>query len=262
MSTDLRVEIDGPVGTVTFTRPEQRNAFTQHMLHDLRRMLFALEADPAVRVVVLRGSGGVFSSGADLSALQASTPAAVRRSNRDWIDLFAAIERLELPVVASVEGYAVAGGTELILACDLVVASDTARFGLSEMRVGVIPGAGACVRLTRWVGRAAAKELLFTGDPISAERARDIGLVNRLVPTSELDAATRELATKLASRSSAALSAAKRAVNVGSELDLDRGIEYVLAEFAALFDGADQREGMKAFLQKRAPVFETRRRGD
>jgi enoyl-CoA hydratase/carnithine racemase len=260
MSRELLVEVDGPVGTVVFNRAEQRNAFTQRMLVDLRRELLDLQANPAVRVVVLRGAGGVFSSGADLTALRASTAQEVRRSNRDWIDLFATIERLDLPVVASVEGYAVAGGTELTLSCDLVVAADTARFGLSEMRVGVIPGAGACVRLTRWVGRAAAKELLFTGDPVSAERAYQMGLVNRVVPGPDLLAVTRDLAIRLASRSSAAVSAAKRAVNIGSEMDLDRGIEYVLAEFATLFGGVDQREGMAAFLEKRRPVFATRSR--
>lgn len=259
--TGIGVDRDGPIGCVTLDRPERRNALTQAMLASLRAALLDLERDAAVRVVVLRGAGGVFSTGADLGELADVGPDEVRRSNRDWIDLFATIERLDLPVIASVEGWAVAGGTELTLACDLVVAARGARFGLSEMRVGVIPGAGACIRLTRWVGRARAKEILFTGDPITADRAYELGLVNRVVADGELAAATRDLALTLAGRSSAALTAAKRAVNIGSELDLDRGIEYALGEFSALFAGPDQREGMTAFLEKRPPAFAARRTG-
>jgi enoyl-CoA hydratase/carnithine racemase len=258
VTADLRVDREGPVTTVTFTRPERRNSFTQAMVVELRDVLRRLDADPSVRVVVLTGAGGVFSSGADLSALSSASPESVRRSNRDWIDLFATVERIEVPVVAAVSGYAIAGGTELTLACDLVVAEESARFGLSEMRVGVIPGAGACVRLPQWVGRAVAKELLFTGDPIPARRAYEVGLVNRVVPDGELGAATAALAERLASRSPRALAAAKRAVNIGAELDLDRGIEYALVEFTALFAGPDQAEGMSAFLEKRPPVFADR----
>lgn len=256
---EVAVHRDGPVGYVTFDRRARANAFTRAMLGAIRDALRAHDTDPLVRVVVLRGAGGVFSAGADLAELAASDPESVRRSNRAWIELFATVERLDVPVIASVEGYAIAGGTELTLACDLVVAAQNARFGLTEMRVGVIPGAGACVRLPRWVGRARAKELLFTGDVITAARAHELGMVNRVVPDDTLAAATDELARHVASRSSAALTAAKRAVNTGSELDLDRGIEYVLAEFAALFAGADQEEGMRAFLEKRAPRYAPRR---
>lgn len=261
MIPEVQVVRDGAVGCVTFNRPDRANAFTQAMLVAIRAALRDLDGDPEVRVVVLRGAGGVFSAGADLTEVAAADPAGVRHSNRAWIELFAAIERLELPVIASVEGHAIAGGTELTLACDLVVAAENARFGLTEIRVGVIPGAGACVRLPRWVGRAHAKELLFTGDVIRAERAYELGLVNRVVPDGTLWTATAELAQHLASRSSAALAAAKRAVNIGAELDLDRGIEFVLGEFASLFAGADQKEGMSAFLDKRAPTYSPRRTG-
>lgn len=258
---DVEVGTVGAVGHVRFNRPHRRNAFSRAMLVALRTALLELEADPAVRVVVLSGTGGVFSTGADLSELRDSDSEAVRRSNRDWIDLFATVERLEVPVVASVAGWAIAGGTELTLACDLVIAADDARFGLSEMRVGVIPGAGACIRLTRWLGRARTKEILFTGEPIPARQAHDWGLVNRLVPAADLEVETQRFAELVASRSSAALRAAKRAVNIGSELDLDRGIEFALHEFAALFDGPDQHEGMAAFLEKRPPSFAPRRTG-
>jgi enoyl-CoA hydratase/carnithine racemase len=160
-----------------------------------------------------------------------------------------------VPVVASIRGHAIAGGTELLLACDLVVASRTARLGLVEARVGVIPGAGACIRLPRWIGRAGAKELLMLGNPIDAAEGHRLGLVNRLVDDADLEDATRALAAELASRSPLALGAAKRAVNVGSELDQRSGIAYALQEFALLFAGPDQEEGMSAFLEKRRPEF-------
>lgn len=261
MIAEVQVAREGAIGWVTFSRPDRANAFTQAMLTATGQALRDLDGDPDVRVIVLRGAGGVFSAGADLAELAASDPDSIRHSNRAWIELFAAIERLDLPVIASVEGYAIAGGTELTLACDLVVAAENARFGLTEIRVGVIPGAGACVRLPRWVGPARAKELLFTGDIISAARAHELGLVNRVVPDGSLRAATTEFAQHLATRSSAALAAAKRGVNIGAELDLDRGIEFVLGEFAALFAGPDQKEGMTAFLDKRTPIFAPRRTG-
>jgi enoyl-CoA hydratase/carnithine racemase len=241
---------------ITLNRPEKRNAMNALMLRELTAALERAEADGSVRVCVLRGAGEkAFSSGADLSELAASGPLEVRESNRVWISLFKTIEAMGKPVIASVYGHAIAGGTELTLCCDLVVTSEDAFFGLTEMRIGVIPGAGACVRLPRWVGRAKAKEILMTGEPIPAAEAHRIGLVNRVVPRAELERATDELAAKLASRSPAALEAAKRAVNIGSEMDLDRGIEYVLQEFALLFAGPDQKEGMSAFLEKREPRF-------
>jgi len=161
-------------------------------------------------------------------------------------------------VIAQVHGYAIAGGTETTLCCDLVIASDDAKLGLAEIKVGVIPGAGACVRLTRWVGRAQAKEILMTGDMIPAEEAKRLGLVNRVVPRETLEEETMTLARQIASRSPLAIAAAKRAVNVGSELDLEKGIEYVLREFALLFATEDKVEGMTAFLEKREANFKGR----
>jgi enoyl-CoA hydratase/carnithine racemase len=177
------------------------------------------------------------------------------RVTRRWIRMFELVESIPQPVVASVHGHAIAGGTELTLACDFVVAGESARFGLTESRVGVVPGAGACVRLTRWVGRAAAKEILMLGDPLSAAEAHRVGLVTRLVPDEQLLAETASLAGTLAARSPLALAAAKRAVNFASELELRAGIEQVLADFTALFDADDQKEGMAAFLEKRPPRF-------
>jgi enoyl-CoA hydratase/carnithine racemase len=256
VSPHIRVERDGQVARVVVDRPDKLNAFTAEMLLDMRGALVELGATPSVRVVVIEAAGDrAFSTGADLAEMRDMDGFTVRTSNRRWIDLFATIESIPQPVVASVAGHAIAGGTELTLCCDFVVASERASFGLTEMRVGVIPGAGACVRLTRWLGRAAAKRILMLGEPVDAAEAHRLGLVTQVVPHAELRRATDELAGVLASRSPLALAAAKRAVNIGSELDLDRGIEYVLQEFALLFDGPDQREGMSAFLEKRAPSY-------
>jgi enoyl-CoA hydratase/carnithine racemase len=251
----LIVERDGHVAVITFDRPDKMNAFTTQMLRDLTAILRGFEAAGDVRACILRGSGRAFSTGADLAEMVSKTPFDVLESNRDWITMYNAIETVPFPVIAQVHGYAIAGGTETTLACDLVVASDDAKLGLAEIKVGVIPGAGACVRLTRWVGRAQAKEILMTGDMIPADEARRLGLVNRVVPREELEEATMALARQLASRSPLAMAAAKRAVNVGGELDIEKGIEYVLREFALLFATDDQVEGMTAFLEKREARF-------
>ena len=259
MSSHILLERDGGVATLVINRPEKLNAFTNEMLVAARECLLECERDSAIRVVVIRGAGDrAFCTGADLAELAESGPLEVRDSNRAWIDFFNTIEAIRVPVVASVHGHCIAGGTELTLCCDLVIASEDAQFGLVEARVGVIPGAGASVRITRWVGRAIAKEILMLGDPWPAAEAFRVGLVNRLVPRNELESATTEFAATLAQRSPLALAAAKRAVNIGGEMDLDRGIEYVLQEFALLFAAGDQKEGMRAFLEKRPPQFDGR----
>ncbi len=158
-------------------------------------------------------------------------------------------------MIASVNGYAPGGGTELSLCCDMVLAADNAQFGLAEIKIGVIPGAGATVRLPRWVGKAKAMEILMTGDFIPAEEAHRIGLINHVVPTDQLATFTKEFALKVANMSPLALAAAKAAINVGAEMDRDRGVEYALREFLLLFASKDQKEGMKAFIEKRKPVF-------
>ncbi len=256
--TDPRVLVEdaGGVRIIAFDRPDRRNAFDAEMLGALEDAVRSAASADGIRVVVLRGAGADFSAGADLNVFRDLGPLEVRQVNLDtWIAAFEAIEESPLPVIASVRGWCIAGGTELLLACDLVVASRTARLGLTEARVGVIPGAGACVRLPRWVGRAAAKEILMLGEPVPADEAWRLGLVNRLVDDDALDAETARLAAALAARSPSALAAAKRAVNVGAEMELRPGIAYVLQEFALLFAGEDQREGMSAFLEKRPPQY-------
>lgn len=256
MSDSIRVEDAGLVRTITFDRAEKRNSFDEPMLAEIHDAVVDAGAREELRVVVLAGDERAFSTGADLKEYAAFDALGARASNtRSWMRTLGAIEALEKPVIAAVRGAAVAGGTETLLACDLVVAAEDAMLGLAEMRVGVIPGAGAVNRLTRWVGRAVAKEILMTGDPISGVEAHRIGLVNRVVPAERVLDEARELAELLASRSPLALAAVKRAVNVGGEMTLDQGMAYTLQEFALLFASHDQEEGMTAFLEKRAPRF-------
>lgn len=255
--SDLIVVVDeGAVRTITFNRPEKRNAFDEALLAELHDAVVEAGQLDRIRVVVLAGDERAFSTGADLNEYAGLDPLSARDANRrSWMRTFEAIEALDKPVIAAVRGAAIAGGTETILACDLVVAAEDAMLGLVEMRVGVMPGAGAVIRLTRWVGRAHAKEILMTGDPLSGVEAHRIGLINRVVPADRVLDEALELAQLLASRSPVALGAVKRAVNQGSEMTLDQGMDYAVQEFALLFASDDQKEGMNAFLEKRLPKF-------
>ena len=247
---------DDAITTLRLNRAEKLNAFNREMLGELEAALEEAASRRETRVVVLAANGRAFSTGADLRELRDYGPLEVRQANLEtWMAVFSAMEGMDEPLVAAVHGHAIAGGTELLLACDLVVAAEDAKLGLAEAKVGVIPGAGACIRLPRWIGRAAAKELLMTGESIDAREAHRLGLVNRVVPRERLDEEAQALARTLAARSPLALAAVKRAVNVGAEMDIERGMAYALQEFALLFAGADQKEGMSAFLEKREPSF-------
>jgi enoyl-CoA hydratase/carnithine racemase len=252
----ILLEVKEKVAFVTFNRPKVLNAFNTKMLHECIDAMHKCRDDREIRVVVFRGAGDrAFSAGADIAEIKDNGPFEQLAYNRLWIEFFHLIENIRKPMIASVHGFAPGGGTELSLCCDMVIASEDAKLGLAEIKIGVIPGAGATVRLPRWVGKAKAMEILMTGDFLDAQEAHRIGLVNRVVPKGELEAVTWELVQKLAQRSPLALSAAKAAVNAAAELDRDRGIEYALNEFLLLFATEDQKEGMRAFIEKRPPVF-------
>lgn len=249
-------EVKDRIAFITFNRPEVMNAFNTKMLHEGIDALERCRDDKEIRVVVYKGAGErAFSAGADIAEIQDNGPYEQLAYNKLWVEMFYLIENIRKPIIASVRGYAPGGGTELSLCCDMVLASEDAKFALAEVNIGVIPGAGATVRLPRWVGKAKAMEILMTGEFIDAKEAHRIGLINHVVPTEELEDFTRKFAQKLANAAPLALSAAKAAVNIGAEMDRDRGIEYVLREFLLLFASKDQKEGMKAFVEKRKPVF-------
>lgn len=257
--SEVLVEPKGSTTWLTINRPRVHNAMNSNVVRLLRDAVKACGSDPDVRVVVIRGAGDkAFTSGADISEIAGADTHRIKEYNRGWLDLFRAIELCPKPVIAAVQGWATGGGTEMSLACDFVVCADTARFGLAEINIGVIPGAGAAVRLTRWVGRLKAKEILMLGRFIPGEEAVNLNLANRCVAQADLAGAVNELAEELSSKAPLALAAAKSCVNTGADPAFDAGLEYELREFTLLFASEDQKEGMRAFLEKRTPVYRGR----
>jgi enoyl-CoA hydratase len=244
--------VTGPVATVTVNRPTALNALDAATLNALVAAFTALGAEPEVRCVILTGAGDkAFVAGADIKAMAAMTPAeagALAKISHLLGDL---IEGLHAPVIAAVGGYALGGGCELALACDFIYASRTAKFGQPEVNLGVIPGLGGTQRLTRRVGIARARELLYTGAVIDADEALRIGLANAVLEPAELMPRVRSLSEAIASRAPLAVAAAKRAVREGSDLPLAEGLELERRLFADLFGTIDQKEGMRAFIEKR-----------
>jgi enoyl-CoA hydratase len=261
--TDVRpgtrfVRVDHPargldgVALVTIDRPEARNALSFALLADLAQTLETLDEDPTCRAVVLTGAGDrAFAAGADIAELVDQTPEGLAADGH-----FAAWDRIAavgLPVIAAVRGYALGGGCELAMSCDIIVAGDDARFGQPEIRIGVIPGAGGTQRLTRAVGTGLAMELILTGRMMDAEEAKAAGLVTKVVAAEETIQAALDVATIIATMPPLAVRAAKRAVRAAAELPLEEGLRRERAAFFALFATADQHEGMRAFLDKRTP---------
>jgi enoyl-CoA hydratase/carnithine racemase len=254
--TTIELALDGAIATISLNRPAKLNAMDSHCLREVTAALAIVGDNDSVRVVVIRGNGGrAFTAGADLTEIAEFRPKQMLGYNRLWMGMFEAIERLPKPVIASVEGWATGGGTELSLCCDFVICADTARFGLTEINVGVIPGAGAAVRLTRWLGRLRAKELLMLGNTIDGQQAVAWHLANECVPAAQLTKRTAEIATTLTKKPLLALAAAKNSINIGAEASMAVALEYELREFLLLFSTKDQKEGMAAFLEKREPQF-------
>jgi enoyl-CoA hydratase len=254
----LRVEalVEGHDGValVSIDRPEVRNALNFALLADLADVLEALDADEDVRAVVLTGTGeAAFAAGADITELAEQTPE--RLTAEGHFDAWERIAAVGVPVIAAVRGYALGGGCELAMSCDLIVAGDDARFGQPEIRIGVMPGAGGTQRLTRAVGQARAMELILTGRLFDAHEAYAAGLVSRVVPAAETVSAALDLATTIAGMPPLAVRAAKAAVRSAAELPLAEGLRRERAAFFDLFATADQREGMAAFMAKRTPTW-------
>ncbi|NPV90837.1 MAG: enoyl-CoA hydratase/isomerase family protein [Firmicutes bacterium] len=246
------------ITVLKLNRPESRNAMNQEMMAEISRAIRELEDDDGTRVVVITGGTEVFSAGGDIRQMEGMNPVYVTKSfykefGRECYDR---IDNLSKPVIAAVSGYALGGGTEMVLACDLAVASETAVFGLPEIKLGIIPGAGGTQRLPRLIGRRKAKELIFTGDTIDARTAERLGLVNRVVPVESLMKETMKLAGKIARHGGMALMMAKSAINQGIEVDLAAGSMIEARNFAILFATEDQKEGMRSFSEKRRPKFQ------
>jgi enoyl-CoA hydratase len=259
MTEIITIAREGHVALVTIRRPEKLNALDPTVVAELTRAFHALVADPEPpRVAILTGEGKAFVAGADIAAMAALRPSEAKRFADAGHRLGALIEAAPFPVLAAVNGFALGGGCELALACDLIYASDKAKLGQPEVKLGVIPGFGGTQRLARRVGLAKARELIYTGDMIGADEALRIGLVNAVFPAAELLDRVREIAGKIAQQGPLAIASAKRVLLRGEDADLVGANELEAASFAALFGSDDQREGMAAFLEKRTATFHGR----
>ena len=253
----ISTSVEGDIATVTIDRQEVRNALNGQVMRDVRAALDGLREDESVGVVVFTGAGEKsFAAGADISELKERT--ALDALSSGMQRLYDEIEGYEKPTIAAVNGYALGGGCELAMACDIRVAAENAKFGQPEVNLSIIPGAGGTQRLSRLVGVGKATELILTGEVIDAQEAHRIGLVSKVVPQSELMDSAREMASKILSKGPLAIRLAKIAVSRGAETDQDTGMLIERLAQAVLFDSEDKREGTSAFLEKREPNFRGR----
>ncbi len=255
----LLYEVRDQVAIVTLNRPDRMNTLGGSMKPDLARVFFELaRADDRVRAVLLTGTGDkAFCAGADIKERAGNqvTGTDYFVAQKATHDLFRNIEEFEKPVIAAINGVALGGGLELALCADIRVAAATARFGLPEIKLGVIPAAGGTQRLPRLIGEARAKELILTSDLVDADTALRYGIVSRVLPQTELRPVALALAQRIAEQPPLAVRFAKRAINRGMQTDLDSGLEYERYAAAMIIDSEDRKEGMRAFVEKREPVF-------
>jgi enoyl-CoA hydratase len=251
---NLLVDREGAVALVTLNRPAKLNALNARIIAELGHVMAALGADPDVRAVVLTGAGEkAFVAGADINELAVQSPAQGKEHASAGQRVFDRIESLGKPVIAALNGFALGGGCELAMACTLRIAADTARLGQPEVNLGLTPGYGGSQRLPRLVGRGRALELLLTGDMISAARAYEIGLVNRVVPAADLRAEAMKLAATLAAKAPVAVQYILEAVHHGAEMPLAEGQHLEATLFGLVASTDDMKEGTRAFLEKRKP---------
>ncbi|MEZ4268675.1 MAG: enoyl-CoA hydratase-related protein [Myxococcota bacterium] len=244
---------------LTINRPEVRNALNRKTLVELRRAFFDFRHDQDARVLIITGAGNkAFVAGADIAEMAGLSQEEAEEFARLGQSLTSEIEAVPKAVIAAVNGYALGGGCELAMACDFILASDNAQFGQPEVGLGLIPGFGGTQRLARIVGRATAKELIFTGEIINAQRALAIGLANGVYSQAELLQRAGDVAKVIASKGPLAVGAAKRSLNRGYDLTLEVGMEFESMLFGSMFKTEDMREGTQAFLNKRKPEFKGR----
>ncbi|HXG51095.1 MAG TPA: enoyl-CoA hydratase [candidate division Zixibacteria bacterium] len=256
MFRNLVVQKADAVSVVQLNRPQKKNALNAELRSELGQALREIAEDKTTRAVVITGGDETFCAGADIGEIQEARSAeATYRHAREFQVLFDQVESLPQPVVAAVAGFALGGGCELALACDFRIAAEGARFGLPEIKIGAFPGGGGTQRLPRAIGLAKAKEMIFTGDPITAEEALRLGLVLKVVPKASLADEARSFAAKLAALPRLALQASKMLINRSTEIDLASGLELEARAFGALASTHDLNEGTRAFLEKRKPNF-------
>jgi enoyl-CoA hydratase len=254
---NILVETKGAVGIVTLNRPKALNALCAALIVDLGQALDAFEADPAIGCIVLTGSEKAFAAGADIKEMAPQSYMSVYLSDfitKGW----ERVTTCRKPIIAAVAGFALGGGCEMAMMCDTIIAADTAKFGQPEITLGIIPGAGGTQRLTRFIGKAKAMDLILTGRMMDAAEAERAGLVSRVVPADRLMSEALAVAERIASLSAPSVMMAKEAVNRAYETTLQEGVRFERRLFHSLFATEDQKEGMAAFIEKRKPNFKNR----
>lgn len=252
---NIIVEKKNSIATITMNRPQVLNALDNETIQELTSAVQDLETDPTVHVAILTGKDKAFIAGADIKQMQHMNSLQAQQFSTKGHQLLHFIQASRIPYIAAVNGYALGGGCEVMMACDLIIASNTAKIGQPEINLGIHPGFGGTQRLPRIIGTLKAKELLLTGDTIDAQEALRIGLVNKIVEPEKLMEETEKIAQKIASKSGVQTSFIKKLVNTGINIDLASACDLEVALFSASFATQDQKEGMTAFLEKRKPSF-------
>ena len=255
----LLYEKNEGVSIITLNRPKMMNALSDEMMTELGQLLDQIANDEDIKVVILTGSEKFFAVGADINEVTKISSSMDAHGFATQVQsLLKKLSNLPRPVIAAVSGMALGGGCEICLACDVRIAAENASFGLPEIKLGILPGAGGTQRLPRLVGIGRAKEMLFCGDPIDAKEAYRIGLVNKVVPIESLMNEAKKMAMKFATRPPTAVRTIKNLVNAGMNMNLEPALTHESCCLELLFSTEDQKEGMKAFLEKREPVFKGR----
>jgi len=249
---------EGKVGILTINNPKSLNALNPKVVAEIESAIDQISKDDDISVVIITGVGKAFVAGADIVSMSKMSASEGRKWSEEAMRAFRKIELLEKPVIAAINGFALGGGCELALACDLRIASDNAKVGQPEITLGITPGFGGTQRLPRTIGMAKAKEFIFTGGMYSAQEAERIGLFNKVVKPEELMDEALAIANRMASLPKAAMSYCKAAINRGMQVDLDAGLEIEKDLFGLCFATEDQKEGMSAFVEKRKAVFKGR----
>jgi len=253
---NVNLEVRQAIGFIKINRPKALNALNSATLDDLLDAVGELACNDAVRVVVVTGEGNkAFVAGADIQEMQPMNPVEGMSFSQKGHAAISALERLDKPVIAAVNGYALGGGFEVALACDIIYASEKARLGFPEVTLGILPGFGGTQRTARLVGPARAKELIFTGRVITAQEAFDMGLINKVVADDQLTAQVEELASRILSAGPVGIRLAKVCINRGLTMDIETGLDFEAEAFGLCFGTEDQKEGMTAFLEKRTPTY-------
>jgi len=249
----ILTRVEGRVGVAQLNRPQALNALNRELMTELMTALEQFDADPAIGCMVVAGSARAFAAGADIKEMAEATPA--RMMTNSFIDLWDRLRQIGKPIIAAVSGFALGGGCELAMACDMIVASETAQFGQPEINLGVIPGAGGTQRMTLAVGKALAMEMVLNARYLSADEALRYGLANRVYPVEVYLEEAIRLGNEIAARAPVAIRLAKEAVNAVFEMPLRAGLDHERRLFYLLFSTADQKEGMDAFINKRKPQW-------